>query len=439
MAQPNYAVQFFARTAIAGGAALGNGLVDSGSSGTYNVATSANRAGGKRSSWLVVALGHPLGDYVVQSVGDVDGTITGLAAGSVSWVRMSSTGTCERFTPSGGGTSDIIGYCEASGLLHLCMGHITENMVVGGSVSVTGTGFLHATAGSLDAASKLVDTADVNANQITDALIRQGGACSVIGRGANSTGNVADISAGSNNTVMKRAANALAFATIVDADVDAAAAIAGTKVSPNFGSQDIVTTGRATIGATPAAAGKIGLPNGTANGIKIRNSTNASDLDLANVSSGDSLFLWGTSSAYGNVETAIGSGALWRFGTTGTYVLTLSDTKAEVGVPMIGYSGQSSPYSAHGGVVSGGVDSDYTYVNADYNFDYIDETFTLTAQRNRILPNPSSKARGYYKTIRNATGQNLVVKCGAGTTTQTLATGTTKRFWVEPDKVFLAE
>jgi hypothetical protein len=45
---------------------------------------------------------------------------------------------------------------------------------------------------------------------------------------------------------------ALAAASIVNADVSASAAIAGTKVSPNFGSQNIVTTGDAGVGtATP--------------------------------------------------------------------------------------------------------------------------------------------------------------------------------------------
>ena len=38
--------------------------------------------------------------------------------------------------------------------------------------------------------------------------------------------------------------------TIADADVSATAAIAGTKVSPDFGAQDIATTGSANIGST---------------------------------------------------------------------------------------------------------------------------------------------------------------------------------------------
>ena len=56
-------------------------------------------------------------------------------------------------------------------------------------------------------------------------------------------------------TTAKLAADAVTSAkiadgTIVNADVNASAAIAGTKISPNFGSQNVVTTGSAGIGTT---------------------------------------------------------------------------------------------------------------------------------------------------------------------------------------------
>jgi hypothetical protein len=133
----------------------------------------------------------------------------------------------------------------------------------GGGSTPTGTGFRHVTAGAEDAASKLVDTADVNDNQITNAKLRDSGACSVIGRAPNSSGDPADISATTNNTVLKRSGDALSFATIVNADVDPAAAIAGTKISPDFGAQTITTTGNMLVGATPrASAGLFRCPKG---------------------------------------------------------------------------------------------------------------------------------------------------------------------------------
>lgn len=86
-------------------------------------------------------------------------------------------------------------------------------------LSVTGT-----------AASDTI-TFGVLANAITDAMLRQSGALSVIGRSANSTGNVADISAGTDNFVLRRSGTSLAFGLLVNANIDAAAAIAYSKLN----------------------------------------------------------------------------------------------------------------------------------------------------------------------------------------------------------------
>ena len=54
------------------------------------------------------------------------------------------------------------------------------------------------------------------------------------------------------------------ISAIVNADVDAAAAIAGTKVAPNFGSQNVVTTGAGGFGtATPDAKAALDVTSTT--------------------------------------------------------------------------------------------------------------------------------------------------------------------------------
>lgn len=53
--------------------------------------------------------------------------------------------------------------------------------------------------------------ANVPNNAITDAKLRQGAAVSVVGRSANSAGNVADIAAGANDRLLSRVADALGF------------------------------------------------------------------------------------------------------------------------------------------------------------------------------------------------------------------------------------
>jgi hypothetical protein len=57
---------------------------------------------------------------------------------------------------------------------------------------------------------------------------------------------------------------ALAAGSIVNADISAAAAIAGSKIAPNFGSQNVVTTGAAGIGtATPHASAALEVASTT--------------------------------------------------------------------------------------------------------------------------------------------------------------------------------
>lgn len=79
-------------------------------------------------------------------------------------------------------------------------------------------------------------------NAVSDAKFRTSAAVSLVGRSANSSGNVADIAAASNNTVLKRASNALAFATIVNADVDAAAAIDRSKLGTGSNSHVVINS-----------------------------------------------------------------------------------------------------------------------------------------------------------------------------------------------------
>jgi len=64
--------------------------------------------------------------------------------------------------------------------------------------------------------------------------------------------------------------------TIVNADINASAAIAGSKISPDFGSQDITTTGDLTI------SGGDFILNGTYPNIRLIDTNNDSDYRLAN-------------------------------------------------------------------------------------------------------------------------------------------------------------
>lgn len=88
----------------------------------------------------------------------------------------------------------------------------------------------------------------IDANAVTDAKFRQSGALSVVGRSANSTGNVADIAAGSDHQVLRRSGTTLAFGTVAtDGLADGAV---------TFAKMQDITTARV-LGRTTASTGDI--------------------------------------------------------------------------------------------------------------------------------------------------------------------------------------
>jgi hypothetical protein len=103
-------------------------------------------------------------------------------------------------------------------------------------------------------------TLSINANGISDALLRQGAATSVIGRSAGTIGNVADIAATADGQFFRRVAGALTWSALAAADVTGALGYtpvnrAGDTMS---GALDILTAAatplraRGAVGAAPA-------------------------------------------------------------------------------------------------------------------------------------------------------------------------------------------
>lgn len=91
-----------------------------------------------------------------------------------------------------------------------------------------------------DAGAGSTVTIEVTANGITNAKLRQSVAVSVIGRSANSAGNVADIAAAANGNVLRRAANVVGFGQI---DLsDGANAVTGATAIANGGTGQTAQT-----------------------------------------------------------------------------------------------------------------------------------------------------------------------------------------------------
>jgi hypothetical protein len=115
-------------------------------------------------------------------------------------------------------------------------------------------------------------------NGVTNAKIRQSGGLSVIGRSANTTGNVADIAAGTDNQVLRRSGTGIGFGAV------------------NLSSSDAIT------GTLPATNGGTGQNSYTTGDIIYANS-GTSLAKLAGVSTGNALISGGASTAplYGKI------------------------------------------------------------------------------------------------------------------------------------------
>lgn len=101
------------------------------------------------------------------------------------------------------------------------------------TVSTLGTGIVHSSVAGVFSSSLIV-AADVTTGTLTTTLLAPGAANTVL--------------------VTNGAATAVTTALLVNANIDAAAAIDGSKINPAFGSQNVSTSGTLNVGATTATA-----------------------------------------------------------------------------------------------------------------------------------------------------------------------------------------
>ena len=123
----------------------------------------------------------------------------------------------------------------------------------------------------------------VTTNGITDALFRQSAGLSVVGRSANSTGNVADITAASDHQVLRRSGTSIGFGAVA---LDQSGAITGTLATGNGGTGlSSYTAGDIVYYATGTALSKLAI--GSTNRILTSSGTAPQWTDPASVSVGD--------------------------------------------------------------------------------------------------------------------------------------------------------
>jgi hypothetical protein len=196
------------------------------------------------------------GIYVVSNVGSV----------STNWVLTRATDADSYGLASpdtlGEGSSVFVQQGDTgAGELYLCN---TVGTIVFGTTPITFVQIASAQIYSAGTGLTLTGTQfSVTTNGITDALFRQSAGLSVVGRSANSTGDVADITAASDYQVLRRSGTSIGFGAVA---LDQSGAITGTLATGNGGTGlASYTAGDIAYYATGTALSKLAI--GTANRI----------------------------------------------------------------------------------------------------------------------------------------------------------------------------
>lgn len=173
------------------------------------------------------------------------GSAADLSAGTLAAARMPAlTGDV---TSSAGSTATTIASAAVS---YAKIQNVTANRMLG-RYSLAGP------PQEVSLGSSLALTAGpvlaVATNGITDALLRQSAGLSVVGRSASGIGNVADITAGTDHHVLRRSGTTLGFGLLTNSNIDAAAAIAISKLATQAANSILANATSGTASPTAVA------------------------------------------------------------------------------------------------------------------------------------------------------------------------------------------
>lgn len=467
---------------------VGDVIIDDSTGAGYVVSTTANR-GARRSHGVALSAWSSTvqGSVRLQTGGLIDATTTNLGTGAVSWVRCSAAGRLERCTPGVG--DDLVGKCDANGVLFLDPGKwdstnytaasVTVPTTVNGVVTTNGTAFQQAAnvlagAGYISVGATpatvgamrftLGEGAYSRSSTATDVpLIRLSisGPDRVVVGGANGldTGHVGDVhywhngSGATNYAILDSTAFKIAtgigfwiadsaggqnYKVLVsnlaaDRNVTLPLLAADdTFVFQTFAqtltNKTIANAVSISFGATPSATEAIMLSTGSK--AAIRNGANTGDIVLVGLTS-DNIHLGNRTNAFqGDIIANIVTGGAFRVESQAAqnYIIEASTSLVRCGMPVVGHTSQSSPYGVHGFVTFAfAADANYVVTAAQYALDQIKfTTGAITAGRTVTFPAPATDAASYEKTVWNGTTQTLTISNGG--TTKTLTTGLAQRF-----------
>lgn len=440
MPTPNYSIVFSAQLVGASTVQRGKALIPSEDSPTtYVVATLENR-NGRRSEGVALTSysGSKPGSVQMQQSGTIDADISGLAAGPAAWARVADDGSIERVEGDVADDDDVIGWAGADGRVHLLCGILTADMANASGVTVPGTSGQILTSDGDDGFGTPItppagDLVGTTATQTLTGKTINGSNNTItnvsLSTGVTGTLPISNIAmAGSNGQVLMRAGAANAWNYVSNTMVSPTAGIEGTKIAPDFGAQNVVTTGYGTFasvrfGTTPAADGHLRFPYfaSATTYIAFRNAGNSGDYNFlsgngADVTIGSTSYNLITNCAGGQI-VATSSYSIYA----GGQALYATPGLLGCAQPVGGDQRFSVPFRFKQATITQSSTSDTTLSAAQYECPLLVADGTPGGSFNWILPNTAGAVFWIY----NGTVNTLTAKRSGQIGGVAIATGKT--------------